>query len=777
MKKTLILFFVLLGIIPYTNAQWIWDMSKMTSVKTDINSLTYSSAYRSLLKDAERAMQKKPVSVTDKKPIPPSGDIHDYVSLSRYVWPDSTKADGLPYTHKDGQSNPELENYDRNPLGEMANAVNTLSLAYFFSGDERYAEKATEFLRVWFLNEKTRMNPNLNYAQFIPGLNDSKGRPTGLIDTYSFVDMLNSVIFLEKSKSYTQKDKDGLQRWFAEFTEWFESSEQGIGENNAKNNHGLAYDVQLATYFLFSGNEKGAKRVVEEFPTKRMFAQIEPDGKQPQELRRTLAFGYSEYNIRHMIDMFAIAKYLGKDLHKMESSDGRSFYKAVDYLSSFLGKDVSDFPYQQISGWEAKQQELCEDLYRIVDLDPSKQNYLALYKKYSKQKMSDRNRLLFGAPNAIDEVFSFTTHQYNYAFQCMDKALAMTDKKNLVNPRTVEKDGSLRMVSPRDWCSGFFPGALWYVYGYTKENEWKEKANKQSLLIEGEKMDRSTHDLGFKLFCSFGNGYKLTNDNHYKEVLLQSAETLSKRFNPKIGAIRSWDHHRDQWQFPVIIDNMMNLELLFWAAETSGNKKYYEIADKHAQTTLKNHFRNDYSSYHVVSYDTISGKVEKKQTHQGYSDPSAWARGQAWALYGFTLSYRYTNDADYLKLAEQVAKFIFSNPNMPADMIPYWDFNDPAIPNAPRDASAACIIASALYELSEYSVNKAQYTTWADTILSSLIDNYMAQEGTTQGFLLLHSTGNYPSSDEIDAPIVYADYYFLEALSRKKNIENNKALY
>lgn len=222
---------------------------------------------------------------------------------------------------------------------------------------------------------------------------------------------------------------------------------------------------------------------------------------------------------------------------------------------------------------------------------------------------------------------------------------------------------------------------------------------------------------------------------------------------------------------------MMNLELLFWAAETSGNKTYYDIANKHAETTLKNHFRNDYSSYHVVSYDTISGKVEKKQTHQGYSDPSAWARGQAWALYGFTLSYRFTKNPAYLKQAEQVAKFIFSNPNLPADMIPYWDFNDPAIPNSPRDASAACIIASALYELAEYSVNKDQYITWADTILSNLIDNYMAQEGTAQGFLLLHSTGNYPKSDEIDAPIVYADYYFMEALSRKKNLENNKALY
>lgn len=777
MKKIAIFFFFILSFMLNVNGQWLWDADKMATIKANINTLTYSSAYRLLLQEAEREMPKKPLSVTYKEGMPPSGDKHDYVSLSRYVWPDPSKPDGLPYIHRDGESNPELARYDRNTLGDMCQSVNTLSLAYYFSGDERYAAKATELIRVWFLNKDTRMNPNLNYAQFIPGVNNSKGRPMGLIDTYSFVDMLNSVQLLIKSRSYTKKDNNGLKKWFGELTHWFLTSQQGIEESKAKNNHSLAYDVQLALYQMFSGDDKGAEKVVNEFPEKRLFAQIDPDGKQPNELWRTLAFGYSEYNIRHMIDMFALAKHFGKELNKVESDDGRSFYKAVDYLSSFLGKDVSSWPYKQISDWDGKQQALCEDLYRIVDLDSTKHEYLVLYKKYSTQKLSDRNRLLFGAPEVIGEMMSFADRQFNYAFDCIDKTLESTTKKNLVNPRTVEEDGSLRMVAPRDWCSGFFPGSLWFLYDYTKDNHWKEKANKQSLLVEGEKMDAGTHDLGFKIFCPFGNGYKFTKDSHYKEVILQAAKTLSTRYDAKVGAIRSWDHNRDKWQFPVIIDNMMNLDMLFWAAEISGDKTYYEIADKHAQTTMKNHFRDDYSSYHVIGYDTLTGNVLQKNTHQGYSDSSAWARGQAWALYGFTMSYRYTKNADYLKLAENIAKFILTHPNLPSDMIPYWDFNDPAIPNAPRDASAACVMISALYELSAYSSHRAEYENWADTMLSNLIDNYRAKEGTAQGFLLLHSTGNYPKSDEIDAPISYADYYFMEALHRKYIIEQANISY
>jgi len=397
MKRGYLIILSLLTLSFTVNAQWLWNINKMNEIKTNVHSTTYEKAYNNLIKDADHFLSIKPYSVVYKEGIAPSGDRHDYVSLSRYVWPDPTKKDGLPYIHRDGESNPELEKYDRNPLGSMANAVNTLSLAYYYSGNEIYAAKATDFIRTWFLNKETKMNPHLEYAQFVPGVNNSKGRSFGLIDTYSFVDMLSSLKLLSGSKSYTEKDDNELKRWFAEFSKWWQTSKQGMEENNATNNHGLAYDVQLVTFLLFSGNEADAKKVIDAFPERRVFAHIEPDGKQPQELRRTLAYHYSEYNIRHMIDMFAIAKSLGIDIYKAESADGRSFYKAVDFLTQYLGKDLSDWPYQQISGWDEKQQDICDDLYRIVAIDPSRQDYLLLFKTYDKRGESNRNRLYYGA--------------------------------------------------------------------------------------------------------------------------------------------------------------------------------------------------------------------------------------------------------------------------------------------------------------------------------------------------------------------------------------------
>lgn len=770
MKKICSIIIVLFCLSPYLYAQWFWDINRMNEIKKELHTFTYANAYRTLIKEAEAEVPKGLYSVTDKEATPPSGDKRDYMSLSRYWWPDPAKKDGMPYIHKDGQSNPELEKYDRNKLGDMAHAINILSLAYFYSNDEKYASKATEILRTWFLNEKTRMNPNLNYSQFIPGKDGSKGNAVGLIDSYSFVEMLNSIQLLKNSKSYTHSDETGLKQWFADFAKWFQNSELGKKEDAAKNNHGTSYDSQLTLYLLFSGQTEAARKVINEFPEKRIFKQIEPDGKQPNELWRTLAFGYSQYNLSHMLDLFSAAKSLGINIYQSKSADDRYFYKAVDYLAGFLGKDVSEWPYQQISGWDGKQQELCNDLLRISQLDPSRTDYLELYKRYNKTGLYDRNLLLYGATNPIEDILSFAGNQFDFAFTCIEKTLIPAEKKNLVNPRSEEKDGTLRMVSSRDWCSGFFPGSLWFMYRYSEKNYWKEKAEKYTTLIEDEKFDRTSHDVGFKMFNSFGNGYLLTNEPHYKEVVIQSAKTLSERFNSKIGSIRSWDWNRNVWQYPVIVDNMLNLELLFEASKMTGDSSFYHIADQHAATTLKNHFRPDYSSYHVVDYDTLTGKVIKKQTFQGFADHSAWARGQAWGLYGFTMTYRYTQKKEYLAQAEHIAEYIFTNPNLPDDLIPYWDFHDPSIPNAPRDASAACIIASALYEMANYNQkNKEQYTAWADQILANLIQNYRAEKGTHQGFLLLHSTGNHPGGDEIDVPICYADYYFLEALLRRGN--------
>lgn len=278
--------------------------------------------------------------------------------------------------------------------------------------------------------------------------------------------------------------------------------------------------------------------------------------------------------------------------------------------------------------------------------------------------------------------------------------------------------------------------------------------------------------MGFKVYTSFGNGYRLTGNPHYKDVLLQAATTLTTRYKEKVGCIRSWDHNSDKWQCPVIIDNMLNLELLYWAFKESGDSLYYNVAVNHAHTTMKNHFREDYSSYHVVDYDTLTGAVLHKHTHQGYSHESAWSRGQAWGIYGYTMSYRETRLPEFLEQAKHIADYIFTHPALPADLIPYWDYNAPAIPNEPRDVSAATVTACALYELSTYVPEKAaQYKQWADTILENLTAHYRATLNADRGFLLLHSVGSGNSQSEVDVPLIYADYYFMEALLKKAKLE------
>lgn len=376
----------------------------------------------------------------------------------------------------------------------------------------------------------------------------------------------------------------------------------------------------------------------------------------------------------------------------------------------------------------------------------------------------------------IKKTFSDAEKQTEFMLQQIQKTEDVQVDKKLVSPRTQE-DGVLKLVPGKDWTSGFFSGELWYLYEYTHLDKWKMQAEIFTQKIEDQQYDRTTHDLGFKIYCSAGNAYRLTKDKNYKEVVIQAAKTLSKRFNPLTGTIKSWDHKKE-WQYPVIIDNMMNLELLFEATKLTGDSSFYKIAITHANSTIKNHFRMDYSSYHVVDYDTVNaGQVVKKITAQGYSDESAWARGQAWGLYGYTMCFRETKNELYLKQAEHIAEFILKNPTMPKDLVPYWDFNDPGIPNEPRDASAAAIIASALYELSTYSKNKTYYLSKANTIVKNLTTNYRSAIGDNNGFLLLHSTGFKLAKSEVDVPLIYADYYYLEALLRSNKLKENKPLF
>lgn len=321
------------------------------------------------------------------------------------------------------------------------------------------------------------------------------------------------------------------------------------------------------------------------------------------------------------------------------------------------------------------------------------------------------------------------------------------------------------------WCSGFYPGTLFYLSEETGNKELYTEGERMLKLLEREQYNVSTHDIGFMMYCSYGNANRIAPQPKYKDIMVNSARSLISRFSPVVGCIKS--HNRKPDDYVVIIDNMMNLELLFWAAEATGDDTFRDIAVKHADTTLKNHFRADNSLYHGINYDPKTGGIQSYQGGQGVSEQSAWARGQAWGLYGYTLMYRFTKDPKYLDQAVRIAEFVLNHPNMPKDLIPYWDYNAPGIPNELRDASAAAINCAGLLELCRY-VPKLQGDTYfraAEKMLQVLSSSeYTAEAGTNGGFILKHSVGNMPAGTEVDAPLTYADYYYVEALCRYKSL-------
>lgn len=363
----------------------------------------------------------------------------------------------------------------------------------------------------------------------------------------------------------------------------------------------------------------------------------------------------------------------------------------------------------------------------------------------------------------IKKNFEFAQTQYKYM-------MTLTPQNRLPQSYEAEKDKFIA-YGRTWWCTGFYPGSLWYIYEQTKDETIKKEAERALAVIEPNQTFTGNHDLGFMMYCSFGNAYRITKDKRYVPIILTSSNSLATRYRPSIKAIQSWDKSKN-FNCPVIIDNMMNLEMLLWSAKNGGSNTLKDIAVSHANTTLKNHFHPDFSSYHVLDYNLETGNVDRKKTWQGFSDSSAWARGQGWGLYGYTVMYRFTKNIDYLKHAKNIAHFILSNSNLPTDKIPYWDFNDPQIPAVPRDASAGALFASALLELGQYTKGpeKQEFVSAAETMLRSLSsDNYRAKSGTNGGYLLMHSTGALPMKSEIDVPLIYADYYFLEALKRYKD--------
>jgi hypothetical protein len=363
----------------------------------------------------------------------------------------------------------------------------------------------------------------------------------------------------------------------------------------------------------------------------------------------------------------------------------------------------------------------------------------------------------------IEDNFVFATKQYQYL---------KANTPDSVMPRSyVPATGKSVTSDTKWWCSGFYPGTLWYLYAYTKDENIKKEAEKRLGILEKEKYYTGNHDLGFMMYCSFGTAYKYTNNPAYKDVVAIAAKSLSTRYRPQIKSIQSWNS-RDILNCPVIIDNMMNLELLHWVSDHGGDPVFKEIAVTHANTTIANQFRPDNSSVHVVDWDLNTGTVLKKITWQGAADSSAWSRGQTWGFYGYTMMYRFTKNKTYLEQAKKIARFLLSHPRLPSDKVPYWDFDAPGIPNVPRDASSAAIMASALLELGQYSTGaeKKEYIETAETILQSLSSPaYRAKLGENGGFILMHSVGSLPHKSEVDAPLTYADYYFIEGLTRYKD--------
>lgn len=367
-----------------------------------------------------------------------------------------------------------------------------------------------------------------------------------------------------------------------------------------------------------------------------------------------------------------------------------------------------------------------------------------------------------------------------YCNEKVHEALAHLPADTTVMPRNIEGDArhwACRPIGPEEWCSGFWPGVLWYDYEYSGDPAVRAAAADATRRLEPI-LDRPVfdHDLGFLMYCSFGNAYRLTGDDHYRKVIVNAADSLATLFNPAVGTLLAWPRHvKDYGGHNTIMDTMINLEMLFFAAKNGGNPYCYDIAVSHAETTMRHHFRPDGSCYHVAVYDPESGRFLRGCTHQGYADGSMWARGQAWAIYGYTVVYRETHDQRFLDFACKVADVYLDR--LPDDSVPLWDFDDPRGLDAPRDASAAAVVASALLELEDYADkdHAARYHDASRKMLASLSSDAY-RSGDRNDSFLLHSTGHHPAGTEIDASIIYADYYYIEALNRLRKAENGNNL-
>lgn len=734
---------------------------------------------KNVLAEANWAMQQAPVTVTASHSPHSAGGPHDFYSEADYWWPNPVSPDS-PYIQRDGETNPANFTSHREAMIRLSRIVGSLASAYKLTGDKKYVRQALVHVRAWFVDTATMMNPDLQFAQAIKGR--ATGRGIGIIDTIQLMEVVEGLEAMADSGVMDAGLLDKVKGWFSRYLVWLTTHPYGRDEMNAANNHGTCWVMQVAAFARFTGNRELMDFCSQRYKTVLLPNQMAADGSFPLELKRTKPYGYSLFNLDAMAVICQLLSAPGNDLWHYQTSDGRGIEKGITWMYKYI-EDKDKWPYgHDVKHWE--EWPVAQPALVFGGAAFDHKDWLETWKRLDHQpsgaevirNLPVRHPLIWfndgvalGATHApaspvdIGRVMGDAGKQTRIL---LDSVRVRGAAGGAFSPRTIE-NGRLKLVASRDWTSGFFPGELWMLYAFTHNEEWKDRAREFTALMENEKTNATTHDMGFKINCSFGTGYRLTLDPAYRDVIIRSARTLSTRFNPKIGCIRSWDHHRELWGYPVIIDNMMNLELLFEATRLTGDSSFYHIAVSHANTTMKNHYRPDHSSWHVVDYDTVTGQVKHKMTWQGANDSSAWARGQAWGLYTYTMCYRYTRDRRYLDQAEFIAHYILANPNMPADKVPYWDFNAPD--GDPRDASAAAIIASGLYELSTYSEQGEVYRAAADTILVTLTDHYRAPVGSNKGFILLHSTGGKPSNTEVDVPLNYADYYYLEALLRSQS--------
>jgi unsaturated chondroitin disaccharide hydrolase len=724
-------------------------------------------AYDALIDSAQAALAEAPVSVTQKTRTPPSGDKHDYMSLAPYWWPDTTKPGGVPFVRRDGVVNPESRvDHDGWRMYAMMKRVEALSLAYWFTGEERYAEGAAKHLRVWFLDPATRMNPNLRFGQAIPGV--TEGRGIGIIDTRYLPQIVDAIRLLDGSSALSSGDRAGLEQWCRDYLRWMLESPQGKEERAAENNHGNFYDEQIAALALFVGDSAVARRTLRESAPSRIAKQIARDGRQPLELERTRPLHYSLFNLDALTMIAEMGRHAGIDLWRYAGPGGGSVLDALRFVAPYADSLVT-WPTPQVTN--ATPDVFMVPLRRALAGAADPQFAAAVRALPADIRATDRLKLLYPAVRVDTSVDSVARAALQRAAAQIRRSATNLDPANGF-PRSTKPDGGWTQVPAGQWTSGFFAGTLWYLYQHDRAPEWRALAERWTAGPESSKSMTNTHDLGFIIFDSFGHGYLLTGDPHYRDVVMEASRSLATRFNPMVGAIKSWDTERvsdarSAWKYPVIVDNLMNLEMLFWAGHHGGDSAWARIAERHALTSARAHVRSDGSTAHVALFDPATGALERTVTWQGYADTSAWARGQAWAIHGFTRSYVHTRRPELLAAATRAADWFIDH--LPADGVPYWDFRHPGIPNAERDASAAAIAASGLYDLARWAEPSiaARYRAAADRMIAALATRYMAP-ATPDGAVLLHSTGNRPQGGEIDVGIVYADYFFVEALLRRE---------